>query len=207
MASAVLQRVASASVTIDTQLVSSIGKGVLVFAAVAPDDTPKEVESMAAKVLKLKMWPDEAGGTWKRSVQDIKGEVLCVSQFTLLASTKKTKPDFHGAAGGEQARDLYDRFVAKVQELYEPERVKNGVFAAMMQGTDVKASIEKPANWRKTVNLQNDGPVSVDYQSHDAEVTLEIQTNPPKEQEKGGGEEEVKVQKKSKFELPQELLD
>ena len=58
-----MQRVASASVTIDTHLVSSIGKGVLVFAAVAPDDSPKEVESMAAKVLKLKMWPDEAGGT------------------------------------------------------------------------------------------------------------------------------------------------
>ena len=56
---------ASASVTVDKQLVSSIGKGVLVFAAVAPDDTPKEVESMAAKVLKLKMWPDEAGGTVK----------------------------------------------------------------------------------------------------------------------------------------------
>lgn len=63
MAPAVLQRVASASVTIDTQLVSSIGKGVLVFAAVAPDDTPKEVEDMAAKVLKLKMWPDERHGT------------------------------------------------------------------------------------------------------------------------------------------------
>lgn len=56
---------ASASVTVDKQLVSSIGKGVLVFAAVAPDDTPKEVESMAAKVLKLKMWPDEAGGPVK----------------------------------------------------------------------------------------------------------------------------------------------
>ena len=62
---AILQRVASASVTVDKQLVSSIGRGVLVFAAVAPDDTPKEVESMAAKVLKLKMWPDEAGGTVK----------------------------------------------------------------------------------------------------------------------------------------------
>ncbi|KAL8693947.1 MAG: hypothetical protein Q9218_001305 [Villophora microphyllina] len=179
VASAVLQRVASASVTIDAQLVSSIGKGVLVFAAVAPDDTPKEIESMAAKVLKLKMWPDEAGGTWKRSVQDIKGEVLCVSQFTLLASTKKAKPDFHGAAGGEKARDLYDRFVAKVQELYEHEKVKNGVFAAMMQ-----------------VNLQNDGP-----------VTLEIQTNPAKDQEKGNGEEEVKAKNKSEYELPQELLD
>ncbi len=61
--SAILQRVASASVTVDAQLISSIGKGVLVFAAVAPDDTPKEVESMAAKVLKMKMWPDDAGGT------------------------------------------------------------------------------------------------------------------------------------------------
>ena len=57
-----------------------------------------------------------------------------VSQFTLLASTKKgNKPDFHEAAGGSQARDLYDHFVTKVQELYGPERVKNGVFQAMMQ--------------------------------------------------------------------------
>ena len=91
---AILQRVASASVTVDKQLISSIGRGILVFAAVAPDDTRKEVEAMAAKVLKLKMWPDESGGTvrslvdymrsnlkssiqWKQSVLDIKGEVLC----------------------------------------------------------------------------------------------------------------------------------
>ena len=60
---AILQRVASASVTVDKQLISSIGRGILVFAAVAPDDTRKEVEAMAAKVLKLKMWPDESGGT------------------------------------------------------------------------------------------------------------------------------------------------
>ena len=60
---AVLQRVASASVTVDSHLVSSIGKGVLVFAAIASEDTKKEVESMAAKVLKMKLWPDEAGAT------------------------------------------------------------------------------------------------------------------------------------------------
>ncbi len=60
---AVLQRVVSASVTVDKQLISSIGRGVLVFAAVDKDDTRKEVEAMAAKVLKLKMWPDEAGST------------------------------------------------------------------------------------------------------------------------------------------------
>lgn len=58
-----------------------------------------------------------------------------VSQFTLLASTKKgSKPDFHGAAGGEKARELYDQFVVKVKELYEKDKVKNGVFQAMMQG-------------------------------------------------------------------------
>ena len=61
--------------------------------------------------------------------------VVTVSQFTLLASTKKgNKPNFHGAAGGEQAKELYDHFVAKVQELYDPEKVKNGVFQAMMEG-------------------------------------------------------------------------
>ncbi|KAL8918286.1 MAG: hypothetical protein Q9208_007454 [Pyrenodesmia sp. 3 TL-2023] len=177
---AVIQRVASASVTVDTQLISSIGRGVLVFAAVAPDDTTKEVESMAAKVLKMKMWPDDAGGTWKRSVQDIRGELLCVSQFTLLASTKKgSKPDFHGAAGGEKARELYDHFVLKVQELYEKDKVKNGVFQAMMQ-----------------VNLQNDGP-----------VTLEIQTNRAKVSETHQAGSEAKDKKKSEYELPPELLE
>lgn len=200
---AVLQRVASASVTVDSNLVSSIGKGVLVFAAVAKDDTRKEVESMAAKVLKLKMWPDETGGTWKQNVQDIKGEVLCVSQFTLLASTKKgNKPDFHGAAGGEEARDLYDHFFAKVQELYEPEQVKNGVFQATME-----------------VNIQNSGPVGLDYTSHDEVVTLEIDTNPHKgqdrdkkfgndqgEQSKASANEE-KSKVAESFQLPVELLD
>jgi D-tyrosyl-tRNA(Tyr) deacylase len=97
---AILQRVASASVSVDSHLVSSIGKGVLVFAAVAADDTRKEVERMAAKVLKMKLWPDETGATvcwhwicthrlnltylsqkWKNSVQDIKGEVLCGRQY------------------------------------------------------------------------------------------------------------------------------
>ena len=58
---AILQRVASASVTVDTQLISSIGRGILVFAAIAPEDTRKEVESMAAKVLKMRLWPDEDG--------------------------------------------------------------------------------------------------------------------------------------------------
>ncbi|KAI9805719.1 MAG: D-tyrosyl-tRNA(Tyr) deacylase [Piccolia ochrophora] len=143
---AILQRVLSASVTVDATVISSIGKGVLVFAAVAPDDGPKEAEALAAKVLKMKLWDGEDGSRWKRNVQDMNGEVLCVSQFTLLASTKKgSKPDFHGAMGGEQAKELYDYFYAKVQEGHGVERVKNGVFQAMME-----------------VGLVNDGPVTLE---------------------------------------------
>ncbi len=127
---------------------------------------------------------------WKQSVQDISGEVLCgkssqenalsryltvhqVSQFTLLASTKKgNRPDFHGAAGGEQARELYDHFYAKVQELYDPAKVQNGVFQAMMEGTVIpnRGSIAF-ADEMTIVNIQNSGPVSVDYSSHDGAVS------------------------------------
>ncbi|KAJ4154943.1 hypothetical protein LMH87_000213 [Akanthomyces muscarius] len=143
---AILQRVLSGSVTVEKELVSSIGRGVLVFAAVAPGDTEKEMESMANKVLRMKLWDDEAGGRWKKNVTDIGGEVLCVSQFTLLAKTTKgTKPDFHGAANPEEARRLYQLFVQKVQAGYQADRVKDGRFQAMME-----------------VALVNDGPVTLE---------------------------------------------
>lgn len=80
---------------------------------------------------------------WKKNVQDIGGEVLCVSQFTLLASTKKgNKPSFHQALAPDEARRLYQHFVTKVEEGYIADRVKDGVFQAMME-----------------VALVNDGPV------------------------------------------------
>jgi D-tyrosyl-tRNA(Tyr) deacylase len=141
---AILQRVLSASVTVDKQVVSAIGPGVLILAAVGSNDTKKDAESMAAKVLKLKLWPDDTGAGWKRSVQEIDGEVLCISQFTLMASTRKgNKPDFHGAAKPEIAKVLYEHFLATVQSLHSAEKVKDGVFQAMME-----------------VALVNDGPVS-----------------------------------------------
>ncbi|KAH6621773.1 D-tyrosyl-tRNA deacylase-like protein [Boeremia exigua] len=152
----VLQRVKSASVTVDGQIISSIGKGILVLAAVSRDDTEKDIESMAAKILKTKLWDDvstDPVGRWKHNVKEIDGEVLCVSQFTLLATTKKgNKPDFHQSASGDKARSLYDHFFKQVQALHGEEKVKNGQFAAMMD-----------------VALVNDGP-----------VTIQIDTNPPK---------------------------
>ncbi|KAI9735829.1 MAG: D-tyrosyl-tRNA(Tyr) deacylase [Cirrosporium novae-zelandiae] len=193
---AIVQRVVSASVTVDKELISTIGKGLLVFAAVAPEDTTKEVESMASKVLNLKIWPDESGAGWKKNVREIDGEVLCVSQFTLLANTKKgNKPDFHGAAPPNRARDLYNQFFAKVQEKYSEDKVKNGVFQAMMQ-----------------VGSVNDGPVGVDYHSADAAVTLEINTNPPPKPEKKKKEGESSEtnpdgRKIITFTLPDSLLE
>lgn len=185
-----LQRVKSASVTVDGQLISSIGKGLLVLAAISKDDTDKDVESMASKILKAKLWDDEStdppgrvsslGSSfaiqnanlckWKCNVSDIQGEVLCgtssllhphlslltalVSQFTLLASMKKgNKPSFHQSASGEKAKALYQNFFNKVKDLYEPHKVKDGLFAAMMD-----------------VALVNDGPVGLDYTCLDSEV-------------------------------------
>ncbi|OCT47752.1 D-tyrosyl-tRNA(Tyr) deacylase [Cladophialophora carrionii] len=150
---AILQRVLSSSVTVNDQLVSSIGKGILVLAAIGPNDTRRDADSMASKIVKMKLWPDESGSHWKKSVKDVEGEILCVSQFTLMANTRKgNKPDFHGAAKPEFAKELYDYFVNRVRELHGVDRVSDGVFQAMMQ-----------------VALVNDGP-----------VTIEIDTSPPK---------------------------
>lgn len=152
----VLQRVKSASVTVDGERVSSIGKGLLVLAAISRDDTDKDIETMATKILKAKLWDDDAKEPpvrWKHSIREIEGEILCVSQFTLHALLKKgNKPDFHQSANGDKARSLYQAFYHRIGSLYDPAKVKDGVFAAMMD-----------------VALVNDGP-----------VTIQIDTNPPK---------------------------
>lgn len=135
----------SASVTVDNVVVSKIGKGILIFAAVAPSDTTAEIDRMANKLVKTRFWDDEeTGHRWKHSVKDIGGEILSVSQFTLLGDTGNgLKPSFHGAMDPDLARVLYNRFVSKLEEGYEKEKVKQGVFQTMME-----------------VALVNDGPVS-----------------------------------------------
>ncbi|KZL86461.1 d-tyrosyl-trna deacylase [Colletotrichum incanum] len=148
---AIVQRVLSASVTVDSEVISSIGKGILVLAAVAPGDTEKDAEILANKVLKLKMWDDEAGGKWKKTVQDIDGEVLCVSQFTLFAKIVKNKPDFRLSAPAEDAKKLYHYFLQKVQDNYAVDKVQDGRFQAMM-----------------AVSSTNDGPVTFELNTESA---------------------------------------
>ncbi|EAL87303.1 aminoacyl-tRNA hydrolase, putative [Aspergillus fumigatus Af293] len=194
---AVIQRVKSASVTVDEKLVSSIGRGLLVLAGVGKEDTEKDADTLIQRVLKAKLWPAEEGGQWKRNVQDIEGEVLCVSQFTLYGQLKKgSKPDFHDAADAETARKLYEYFFRRLGEAYKPDRVKNGVFQAMMD-----------------VELKNDGPVGVDYRSEDAAVTIEINTKLAKEKKPAEGQNKPQGERKDgetqtiEFELPASLLE
>jgi D-tyrosyl-tRNA(Tyr) deacylase len=140
---AILQRVSTASVSIEGQLNGQIGPGLLVLLGVAANDTVDDGEWLAQKLSKLRIFSDNAG-QMNRSVLDISGDVLVVSQFTLFASTRKgTRPSFNAAAGPALAESLYNAFVGQMTSaLGRP--VATGRFAAMMQ-----------------VALVNDGPVTL----------------------------------------------
>ncbi len=140
---AVIQRVSSASVTITGALKSSIRTGLLVLVAVEDADTDEDVEWLAGKIIRLRIFSDVTG-LMNRSVQEVSGEILVVSQFTLFASTKKgNRPSYIRSARPEVAVPYYEQFVAKLAaELGKP--VHTGEFGADMQ-----------------IALVNDGPVTI----------------------------------------------
>lgn len=139
----VLQRVAEASVTIAATVRGAIQKGLLVFIAVEETDTDEDIEWLSGKIVRLRIFSDE-NGLMNRSVQDVGGDILVVSQFTLFASTKKgNRPSYSRSARPEIAVPIYERFVAKLAaELGKP--VQTGEFGAEMK-----------------VSLLNDGPVTI----------------------------------------------
>jgi D-tyrosyl-tRNA(Tyr) deacylase len=147
----VLQRVTSASVTVAGAETGRIGRGLLILVGIEGTDTEADGTWLAQKVARLRIFPDDAG-EMNRSVVDIQGDALVVSQFTLHASTAKgTRPSFNAAAKPEIARPLYETFVSQVAAaLGRP--VATGQFGAMMQ-----------------VALVNDGPVTliIDSKSRD----------------------------------------
>ncbi|MGI8910923.1 MAG: D-aminoacyl-tRNA deacylase [Rubrobacteraceae bacterium] len=139
----VLQRVKSASVTVEGELVSEIGGGLLLLVGVAQGDGESEAAWLAGKVARLRVFGDEEG-KMNLSVGDTGGEILAVSQFTLLADTRKgNRPSFIRAALPEQAEPLFDYFREKLRE-EGVASVKTGRFGAMMD-----------------VALVNDGPVTI----------------------------------------------
>ncbi|KAI0822781.1 D-tyrosyl-tRNA deacylase [Trametes gibbosa] len=142
---AIVQRVSSASVTVDSEVISSISRGLMVLVGIGRDDTRTDLESLTKQILSLKVFSDESAGVmWKKTVKDIDGEVLCVSQFTLLANTSKGKPDFHRAMASGPSQDLYGTFLTRMGEMYKPEKIKDGRFGAMM---DVRLTNEGPVTF------------------------------------------------------------
>lgn len=139
---AVVQRVSSASVSVDGETVSSIGRGLLVLLGVARDDDAGDARYLAEKVATLRIFPDESG-KMNRSVEEVGGQVLVVSQFTLLGDCRKgRRPNFTQSAPPEQAVPLYQAFIQFLRE--RGLGVGEGRFGAMMQ-----------------VSLVNDGPVTL----------------------------------------------
>jgi D-aminoacyl-tRNA deacylase len=140
---AVIQRVTRASVTVEQQIVSQIGCGLLILLGVEPADTGEDIEWLAAKIARLRIFADEQGAM-NRSVQDVGGDLLIVSQFTLFASTRKgNRPSFMNAAPPEQATRVYAEFCQKL-EFETGKKVERGIFGAAMR-----------------VELVNDGPVTI----------------------------------------------
>jgi len=147
----VIQRVTSAQVTVAEQVIGKIGTGLLLFVGIATSDTDAELDWMIKKVLELRLFPGEAGNRFDRSVQEIQGALLVVSQFTLYGDCRKgRRPSFDRAANPEIARQQYERFVEKLRQTGSTTgsttglTIETGQFGANMQ-----------------VSLQNDGPVTL----------------------------------------------
>lgn len=140
---AVVQRVSEASVTVDGKITGEIQQGLLVLLAVHKDDSIEQMKWMADKIARLRIFHDD-GQKMNRSVQDVNGGILVVSQFTLYGDVKKgTRPSFIESAGPERAEKLYEDFVNYLKSTTNL-KIETGEFAAMMD-----------------VRLLNDGPVTI----------------------------------------------
>jgi D-tyrosyl-tRNA(Tyr) deacylase len=140
---AVIQRASQASVTVAGQIKGSIQSGLLVLIGIEATDTQEDIDWLAGKIVRLRIFHDEQG-VMNRSVQDIRGEILVISQFTLFASTKKgNRPSYTRSARPEISIPLYQQFVAQLEKDLG-KSVQTGEFGADMQ-----------------VSLINDGPVTI----------------------------------------------
>ena len=138
----VLQRVAHASVTVEEKVIGKIQRGFLLLVGVTHDDAMEDMEYLVRKIVQMRIFEDE-DGKLNRSIQDIGGEILSVSQFTLYADTKKgNRPSFSKAAPGDVALEMFEQFNGLLRESGVP--VETGQF-----GADMK------------VELLNDGPVTI----------------------------------------------
>ena len=140
---AVIQKVTRASLSIDSEVYSQIGEGLMVLLGIEDSDTKEDIEWLADKIRKLRIFEDE-NGVMNLSVEDVKGEMMIVSQFTLHASTKKgNRPTYIRASKPEFSKPMYESFVARTREVFAG-KVATGVF-----GADMK------------IELVNNGPTTI----------------------------------------------
>ena len=140
----IIQRVKSSQVTVEGKIVGKIGRGLNLLVGIAETDTDAEIDWMVRKCLDLRLFPENEGGDrWQKSVEEIGGELLVISQFTLYGNCRKgRRPSFDRSANPKTAQDLYNRFVEKLRT--SNLQVETGKFGAMMQ-----------------VTIENDGPVTL----------------------------------------------
>lgn len=165
----VVQRVKSASVAVEGQKVSQIGPGLMALVGLHEHDTDADLQYCCKRLLACKLWENDNGGMWRHSVKQRGLECLLVSQFTLYGTlSKKNQPDYKLAMKAVPAEQMYSRFVAMVREQYEADKVKDGVFGAMMD-----------------VELINDGPVTIMIESDpDVPAKQQNETEEPEEESK-----------------------
>ncbi len=141
----IIQRASEGSVTVDGEIIGSIGKGFVVLFGARHGDTEDDARHLARKTVNLRIFPDE-NDRMNRSLFDVEGDVLAISQFTLYADTRKgNRPSFIQAAEPGTAEALYDVYVAALRQILGEDRVATGAFGAKMQ-----------------VRIVNEGPVTVE---------------------------------------------
>ncbi|KAG5673054.1 hypothetical protein PVAND_003131 [Polypedilum vanderplanki] len=145
---AIIQRVSNAKVIVNDQLISEINKGLCVLIGICNEDTEEDLKFITKRILNTRLF-EENGKRWMKSVKDLNYEILCVSQFTLYCKLNKgAKPDFHHAMSGEKAKDMYNNLLTQLGNDYDPLKIKDGVFGALMN-----------------VQIFNDGPVTITIES------------------------------------------
>lgn len=142
---AVVQRVLNASVEVQSEIVSNISKGLLIFLGIKKGDTESKAEYLVNKIINLRIFSD-SNEKMNLSVSNIDGEILVISQFTLCTDNSKSgnRPSFTFAEEPERANELYEYFIKKLKEEYKKEKILSGVFSAHMK-----------------INITNDGPVTI----------------------------------------------
>ena len=145
---ALIQRVQRGGVSVEGRVIGAIGRGYVVFLGVKQGDTAEDATYLAEKTVSLRIFPDEQD-RMNRSIMEVGGSILVISQFTLHADTRKgNRPSFILAAPAEQAKALYETYVASLRRVMGEARVPTGQFQAMM-----------------TVEIMNDGPVTIELKS------------------------------------------